>query len=244
MVNMLKTMIDSFIDIIYPPLCATCNKPNHQKENKGYICDECFYGIKRHIPPFCSKCGRSLNDMENISRGICASCMDKQYYFDRAHSLCVYKGDIKELIHRFKYNQKLQYKIIFEKLIREFLQNFNILRDIDLIIPIPLHPARLREREYNQSQIIASIAGGLLEKPVEADILFRIRNTKPQIELNEKTRIKNISGCFTVRNTDKIKSKSVLLIDDVLTTGTTLSEAAQVIKKYNPDKISVLTLAS
>ncbi len=145
MVNMLKTIIESFIDIVYPPICVTCKKPNYLKENQGYICHECYSKIKRHIPPFCLKCGRGLRNMESISSGICAGCINKQYYFHKAYSICVYDTNIKELIHRFKYNQKLQYKTVFENLFREFLQNFNILRGIDLIIPIPLHPVRLRE---------------------------------------------------------------------------------------------------
>jgi ComF family protein len=119
-----------------------------------------------------------------------------------------------------------------------------VLRDIDLIIPIPLHPARLREREYNQSQILAAIVSELLQKPLGLDILFRIRNTKPQVKLDERARVKNIGGCFSVKNSQHIKSKSILLIDDVFTTGITLSEATRVIKECRPIKISVLTLAS
>jgi ComF family protein len=129
-------------------------------------------------------------------------------------------------------------------LFKEFLQNFNALRNIDLIIPIPLHPARLREREYNQSQILAAMVSGLLQKPLICDTLLRIRNTKPQVELNEKIRVKNIQGCFSIKNGERLKAKSVLIIDDVFTTGATLSEAARVIKEYGPLKIFALTLAS
>ncbi|MDD5291584.1 MAG: ComF family protein [Candidatus Omnitrophica bacterium] len=244
MVKMLKTILESFINIVYPPICVTCNKPNGLRENQGLICHECYYGIKRHIPPFCLKCGRGLNSLESISSGVCRGCAKKHYYFDQAYSMCVYDGPIKELIHRFKYNYKLQYKTVFENLLKEFLQSFNVLRDIDLIIPIPLHPVKLREREYNQSQILAAMASQILQKPVGSDILSRSRNTKPQIDLKEEARMKNIHGCFTVKNGDKVKSKQILLVDDVLTTGTTLSEAARMLKQHQPEKICVLTLAS
>ena len=243
-INMLIATMESIINIIYPPICRGCNRPNYNKENDGYICNECYYGIKRHTPPFCLKCGRGLTEIKSMRQGVCSTCLNRQYYFEEAWSLCSYEGIIKDLIHRFKYSQKIQYKTIFQNLFKEFLKAFNILRDIDLIIPIPLHPTRLREREYNQSQILASIVSETIHKPMASDILIRLRNTKSQIDLDEKTRIKNITGCFAVKNRGLLKSKSVLLIDDVLTTGVTLSEAAKVIKEFNPRKISALTLAS
>jgi ComF family protein len=115
---------------------------------------------------------------------------------------------------------------------------------VDFIVPIPLHPVRLREREYNQSQILSAIVSEIIKKPVCTDLLLRRKNTKPQIELDEKKRIKNISGCFAVKNHGQVESKSILLIDDVLTTGITLSEAARTIKQFNPRRIWALTLAS
>jgi ComF family protein len=240
----MPAIIESIINIIYPPVCVGCNKPNHNSESNIYICNDCYWGIKRHVPPFCLKCGRGLSQIENIQSGICSTCLNRQYYFDEGWSICSYEGTIKELIHRFKYSQKVQYKTIFKELLVEFFKAFNILRDVDLIIPIPLHPARLREREYNQSQILASIVSEIINKPVCCDILIRRKNTKPQIDLNEKKRVKNISGCFAVKNPDRVLSKSILFIDDVFTTGITLSEAAKTIKEFRPKKICVLTLAS
>ncbi|MFH1621523.1 MAG: ComF family protein [Candidatus Omnitrophota bacterium] len=241
---MSTAIINSIINIIYPPVCAGCNKPNYNNIINNYICNECFYGIKRHIPPFCLKCGRSLSQIKSINKGACAACAERQYYFDEAWSVCKYEGTIKDLIHKFKYSQKIQYKEIFQNLFEEFLGAFNILKDIDFIIPIPLHPTRLREREYNQSQILSSLISGIIHKPVVSDILARRRNTKSQIELDEKTRIRNIADCFAIKKSHWLKSKSVLLVDDVLTTGITLSEAAKTIKALNPYKISILTLAS
>lgn len=239
-----KGVIESVVNIIYPLICLGCKRPNYNKENNIYLCNHCYLGIKRHNPPFCLKCGRALSGIETIPGGVCYSCINRQYYFNQAWSVCSYEGLIKELIHNFKYNQKIQYKVIFEKLFDEFLKTFKVLETIDLIIPIPLHPVRLREREYNQSQILASIIGKIIQKPTISEILERIRNTKPQIHLDEQTRIKNMQGCFRVKNATPLKSNHILLIDDVLTTGATLSEAAKVIKEFAPYKISVLTLAS
>lgn len=243
MVTMLAIM-DSIISIIYPTVCAGCNKPNHNNEKNIYICNECYYSIKRHVPPFCQKCGRGLMQTKDIYSGVCSTCQNRKYYFNQAWSICSYEGVIKDLIHKFKYNQKEQYKAIFENLFNEFFETFNVLSEIDLIIPIPLHPARLREREYNQSQILASIVSKIINKPLGSGVLIRRKNTKSQINLNEKKRIKNITGCFDIKNSKEILNKPILLIDDVFTTGITLSEAARVINEFHPKKISVLTLAS
>ena len=240
----MPAIMESIISIIYPPVCAGCNKPNHSNEKNIYICNECYYNIKRHVPPFCQKCGRGLMQTKDIYSGACSICQNRQYYFNQAWSICSYEGIIKELIHKFKYNQKVQYKAIFEDLFNEFIETFNVLSEIDLIIPIPLHPARLREREYNQSQVLASIVSKIINKPSDCKILFRRKNTKSQINLNEEKRFKNIADCFAIKNSKEILNKSILLIDDVFTTGITLSEAAKVISKGHPKKISILTLAS
>ncbi|MFC1709218.1 double zinc ribbon domain-containing protein [Candidatus Omnitrophota bacterium] len=242
--NMSIPIIESIINILYPQVCVGCNRSNQINKINNYICNECYYDIKKHIPPFCSKCGRGLQEIKSIRRGECAKCSNRQYYFQQAWSVCSYEGLIKDLIHRFKYKQKVQYKTIFRNLFHEFFENFDILKDVDFIIPIPLHSVRLREREYNQSQILATMVSEITQKPVNSDILSRRKNTKSQIDLDEKKRIKNISGCFAINNPTRIKSKSILLMDDVLTTGTTLSEAAKAINQFDPGKVYVLTLAS
>lgn len=242
--SVLKTITESIINIIYPPICVGCNKPMHHTKNNIFLCSQCYYNIKRHTPPFCQKCGRGLIEAENIIKGICPTCIDRRYHFQRAYSICSYEGTIKELIHKFKYSQKLHYKIIFEKLCSEFIDAFKILSDIDIIIPIPLHSARLREREYNQSQILSSILSNIINKPVVSNLLMRVRNTKPQVALDEKSRIENICGCFSVKNNQMLKSRNILLVDDVLTTGITLSEAAKSIKEFKPNNIFAFAMAS
>ena len=239
--SMLKTLTKPILNIIYPLKCVHCNALT-LKDDK-HLCDECFYSLARQTPPFCLKCGRSINQEKDIKEGICLNCKTKNFHFDKAWSICSYEGLIRDLIHNFKYRQKLQYQYIFKSLINEFLETYKILNDIDIIIPIPLHATRLREREYNQSQILANIVSETINKPILSDTLIRIKNTKPQIELSDKQRIQNISGCFAIRNQHAINSGNILLIDDVFTTGATISEAARIIKEYNPGKIFALTLA-
>jgi len=148
------------------------------------------------------------------------------------------------LIHDFKYRQKRHIRTIFRELIENFCCNYHPWKTIDAIVPIPLYPTKLREREYNQSEIIAHIIATIIQRPLITTALQRIRNTKPQVTLNPLERHNNITGCFRTNTDAQIKEKNILLVDDVLTTGSTACEAARVLNTCNPKSISVFTLAS
>lgn len=243
MATMMRALTEPIIDVIYPPLCVCCRKP-YQRGSDVHLCSDCYFAIERHAPPFCPRCGRSLRHLHDIRNGICSRCSDKKYPFDRAWSLCRYEGICKDLIHDFKYRQKRHYKTIFAQLLKEFLGTFKPWSTIDVIIPIPLHAVKLREREYNQSAILAGILGELLQKPLQAGCLERIRNTTPQFDLDEQKRAENIRGCFRLNNGQALRAQSILIVDDVLTTGATLSEAARTIRAGEPQAIEVLSIAS
>ena len=242
--TMLNTFSKSIINLVYPPICVGCNQPCFEENTNIYLCQNCYLDIARHTPPFCSKCGRGLTDTKSIQNGICSRCTNRIYFFDKAWSICRYEGLIEELIHKFKYNQKIQYETIFKQLFNEFLGAFKVLDGIDLVVPIPLHPTRLREREYNQSQILANIISQTINKPLALNILMRTRNTKSQVCLDEIGRKENITGCFSINKYTKLENKSILLVDDVFTTGVTLSEAARTFKDNKLNRVFALTLAS
>jgi len=242
---LLKTLKQSLINLIYPLVCVNCGCRLEPQTKPSHICQSCFALIKRNIPPFCVKCGRSLIDSGCASSIICSACKNKNYIFDRVWSACKYEDIIKELIHMFKYQRKIYVKDIFEELIKEFFDSFKMcFAEVDCIIPIPLSSARYREREFNQAQIFAETIGQILAKPVLVNILCRTKNTKPQAYLNEQQRQDNLNGCFTIRNFSQISQKNILLVDDVLTTGATASEAAKALKSFYVKKIIVFTLAS
>jgi len=243
MVGMIKTVLDACVELIYPAVCVSCRKPYPQKENSP-LCEDCYDSIKRHSPPFCLRCGRSIRRLQEMENLVCRQCKETPCHFDRAWSLCLYDGLIKNLIHDFKYKQKIHYSGIFKKLLKEFIACYRPFTNIEIIIPVPLHAVKLREREYNQSLILACALGDILKKPVCGDCLERIRNTKPQFSLHEKERSRNVAGCFRMKNAHAVKEKSVLIVDDIMTTGTTLSEAARLTREAGCATIEVLTIAS
>ncbi|MBU3958540.1 MAG: ComF family protein, partial [Candidatus Omnitrophica bacterium] len=208
------------------------------------VCIECWEKIKRNMPPFCHSCGRHLK-MGKSLKNICPLCIKKLLHFDRAFSPCVYEGTIKELIHHFKYRSKDYLGLSLSRLMIEFIREYNLpLELIDFIIPIPLHKTRLREREFNQAQILSDYIAKEFNKEILHDSLRRLRYTKTQTELEETQRFLNVKGGFSVSRKEMIKGKNILLVDDVLTTGATSSEAAYALKDAGATIVFVLTLAN
>jgi len=127
----------------------------------------------------------------------------------------------------------------------EFIKEYNLpIEYMDFILPVPLHKTRLREREFNQAGVLSSFLSEEFAKPVRDDILIRHRHTRTQTELDPGQRLKNVEACFSVRSKEGIQDKNVLLVDDVLTTSATSSEAALALKKAGANIVFVLTLAN
>jgi len=171
--------------------------------------------------------------------------MRRQLHFDRAFSPCVYEGITKELIHTFKYQGKDYLGATLSRLMVDFIEDYNVpIEVLDLVVPIPLHQTRLREREFNQAQILSDHITRTFNKRIAPDTLRRLRHTKTQTELETNERLLNVKGSFAVTDNAQIKGKNILLVDDVLTTGATSSEAAHALKNSGANIVFVLTLAN
>ena len=234
-VDTAKELFVSLIDLIFPPLCPLCEIG---VEKKGFCtpCSKTFQPIK---PPQCTICGVPFLT-ENDSDHICGECIKKRPPFDRAASLYHYRGGLSEAIRAFKYKKKGS----LAATLGDLLAAHPITREnYDIIIPVPLHITRLRERGFNQAMLIAKHLAGRLSLQVDPFILERVRPTPPQASMKRKERIKSIRGAFALKKGNKIKEKNILLIDDVYTTGATVMECSRVLKKGGAAKINVLTLA-
>ncbi|MBU0467803.1 MAG: ComF family protein [Candidatus Omnitrophica bacterium] len=195
-----------------------------------------------NIPPFCPKCSRHLGKHPKYSK--CKNCSRSELFFDFAWCACFFEDPLKELIHKFKYDQKTQLSDQFCKLMIHFIQEYCMdIEQFDLIMPIPLHPARKRERGYNQSFLLASKISKSFNINLNINLLIKVKNTKNQSLLSKKERWTNITDAFKIKNPNAVKNKSILLIDDLLTTGATSSEAAKVLKISGAKTVGVFTLA-
>ena len=171
---------------------------------------------------------------------LCGACRKNPLSFDGAISAGPYEGVLAEAIKLFKYKKKVH---VGRALAHSIIPLSPPLEKGNFVMPVPLHPSRLREREFNQSAILASVIGERLGIPVLTDILLRERHTKPQVELDMKERKKNVVGAFTVQNKELIIDKDIILVDDVYTTGSTVNECAKALKKNGAKKVCVVTIA-
>ncbi|MCX5705336.1 MAG: ComF family protein [Candidatus Omnitrophica bacterium] len=241
---MIGRLIHGLRAIVYPKTCLSCRKKLAEKADDGFLCSQCRGKIKKNLPPFCVSCGRQL-DKRWLAKNICPACQKNNLSFDRAYSPCTYEGVIKELIHKFKYNDREHLGEPLSRLMSEFIREYSLPIDyIDCIIPIPLHKTRLREREFNQSEVLSKYLAQEFNKELVSNAIERFRHTRTQTELVTHQRASNVKNSFRVTDPQAIKNKNILLIDDVLTTGATSSEAAAALKSAGANIVFVLTIAN
>lgn len=240
---MLGGFLETLLNLVYPKICLACRRKLKDIPSvDNLVCLKCWSAIQRNIPPFCSCCGRH---MEQPVKNICLSCIKKPLHFNRAFSPCVYAGTIKELIHAFKYKNKDHLGFTLSRLMIEFIKEYNLnLNILDFIIPMPLHKVRLREREFNQAEVLSKYIAAEFKKPLLVDSLKRIGNSRTQTDLETEERFLNVKGIFSIDKKEAVKGKNILLVDDVLTSGATSSEAASALKQAGANLVFVLTLAN
>lgn len=242
---MLRRFLQGFTELIYPKTCTLC-KEKIPANSETLVCQSCLNKINHNQPPFCHRCGRRLLEKEIINnKNVCFKCTRTNFHFDRAWASCRYDGVTKDLIHQFKYNSKRFLDKILAKLLIEFINTYHLPKEsIDWVVPMPLHTRKLREREFNQSEILARTVAEKLNLKISHNNLIRIKDTPSQTQLDDTSRWQNVQGIFGVKNPLEFHNKIVLLIDDVLTTGATASEAALALKKSHVSIVFVLTVAS
>jgi len=232
MFKFLKTLLDLFI----PPRCLLCGKIVDEQTG---LCPKCFSEIHFIGPNTCPVCGHPhFFDTDSEK---CILCLNKHPPFDRVQSAFYYDEFSKHLILPFKHADRTDMAEFLSVLLYQI--GSSLIEKSDLIIPVPLHPKRLRYRRYNQSALLARYLAKKGHKPYEPSLLKRIRNTPSQEDKTYIQRAKNVKNAFSVSEPDKIKGKNILLIDDVLTTGATLSSCAHALKKAGAKKVYCLTLA-
>ena len=221
-------VLSHLIKIGFPNNCITCS--NSLLRNEKYICSNCFFYIPKgdSVISNSSETASLLINQEILIEGCHLFNFDKD-------------GKTQQLLHELKYNSNTQLGIFLGELIGgEFKSQ---LQDIDFILPVPLHKRKLHERGYNQSEILSKGINNIIEKIISINNLTRVRYTETQTKKNKVERLKNIKNAFELKNPDEFENKTVLLIDDVVTTGSTLLECIQSLHSVKGIKIVVLVLA-
>ncbi len=232
------TFFDKVLDLIFPNnfKCIFCGC-EISASNPPYVCEKCSQTLPLIKGKICLRCGEPIFSMSDY----CIRCKDNIRFFNLARAPFLYEHPISTLIHGFKYrNQKYTFESLAKYLEQCYLENdYNA----DLIVPVPSSKKRLKERGYNQAELLSKQLSKLLGIKLETDVLIKVRHTPPQTTLNYFERQKNLFGSFAVENQEKIIGKNVLLVDDVLTTGATINHCSEVLKLSKAKRVFVLTLA-
>src|SRR5436309_6216815 len=231
--------LGALVSLLYPPVCTICGA---NIRAGAYLCDHCEGKAIRIVAPFCQKC---TEPFEGAITGAftCANCAHRTIHYDAAVAAYRSRGIVREIIHDFKYGRQIYLRHLVARWLYAALDDER-LRNLrfDIIIPVPLHPTRQRERSFNQASLLAELLSAeisIQSKPA----LERIRYTTTQTALDRAERMENLHNAFRLRKNTTVQGLRVLLIDDVLTTGSTLSECARVLKRAGAISVHAATAA-
>ncbi len=236
---MLRALTTGLIDLVFPPRCLACPEPTEAPHG---LCPACWRDTHFIAGAACAKCGTPL--MGAVEPGdVCEGCTRHPPAWDRGAAAAVYDGAARRVVLGLKHGDRLD----MVRPLAGWLASAGreLIADCDVIAPTPLHWRRLVKRRYNQSGELAKRLGRLSGRPVAVDLLTRVRATIPQEGMNRATRAANQAGAFAVspRRRDAVQGRAVLLIDDVLTSGATLSTCADCLRAAGAARIDVLVLA-
>jgi competence protein ComFC len=237
---MFQPLVDGFRDILFPRNCILCRQ-YIAEEASPHLCSRCYASIEFNAPPFCLRCSRHLDVF--TTDGVCPTCLKYPILFDSAWGAVTYNPTSQKLLHLFKYAQKTAVRTIFTRLLDQFLDDYGVsLTGFDYLVPVPLHSVRARERGFNQARLLAE--GMRLRTGIPVlNALQRVHPTKVQAFLGQKERWTNLQGAFTINRSFNINNKSILLVDDLLTTGATASAAAYALKDAGASNVGLLVAA-
>jgi ComF family protein len=208
------------------------------------VCQSCWDSVKLIEAPFCSVCGYAFPSKAISGEGaLCGACRRELYRFDVARAWAPFQGSVKEIIHQLKYGcHPSLARPLAVRLASAYAADRHRLQ-ADWLIPVPLHPARMRERGFNQSSEIARHLSRIVGVALARHWLLRTRPTKVQAGLTRRERRRNVSGAFEMSKSAEVRGRAVLVIDDVFTTGATLNECARILRESGAARIAVLTIA-
>lgn len=230
---MVNNWLDIIQDRVFPPTCILCNLSSKTFD----ICEPCTISLEKNTN-CCYRCGETFESSVNTSE-ICGKCIYTPPAYDETHAPFIFQSGIRYLIHNLKFHNSYKNSRLLGRLISESLQNTASLPE--LIIPVPLHPVRYRQRGFNQSLEIARTVSNQLKIPLDYSSCQRKKYTLQQSDLPAKRRKNNLRNAFTIAR--PINADHIVILDDVMTTGATANELAKTLKKAGVCRVDVWVCA-
>jgi competence protein ComFC len=230
---------DAALSLLYPPHCAGCGA---ETPAGVHVCAACNGQARRIEAPFCRVCSQPF-DGAITGEFTCQNCAGRKLHFDCAVAPFLSRGVVREFIHRFKYDREFSLRLPLADWAAEGLADERLCaRPIDGFVPVPLHSARFRERDFNQAAELARLLSRRTGIPL-LNALRRIRYTSTQTALDRHQRMENLRNAFRVPHSPAVLQRHLVLVDDVFTTGSTVDECARVLRQSGAASVRVLTVA-
>lgn len=237
--KLLRRATDALFSLLFPPHCAMCSVSTPPRE---HLCEDCGEKAEKIEAPFCRQCSQPF---EGAIEGqfTCSNCEGRHFHFECAVSRYRSAGLVRELVHRFKYDRCLYLRQPLADWLSSTLDDPRIAEQpFDYLVPVPLHAARRREREFNQADELARLIARRHNARV-LPALKRVRYTTTQTRLDREERMQNLRNAFRVRHSREVSGSHLILVDDVFTTGSTVDECARVLKESGAASVRVITVA-
>ena len=225
----------NLLDILYPRRCALCDRV---VAGRNYpVCFACRKWIQPIRGPRCLRCSKPL---ENEREEYCLDCSRMHFTYDRGFAACVYTGKIQESLMRFKYQGRQEYAVFYAGMLDALAGQVIAGWKPEVLIPVPVHPARLRRRGYNQAEVLAGQLQRRWNIPVDSKCVRRVKRTRAQKNLDDKERRKNLRQAFGL--VGPVPYHSVLIVDDIYTTGSTVDAISRILKENGVQKVYFVTV--
>ncbi|HXG46969.1 MAG TPA: ComF family protein [Methylomirabilota bacterium] len=236
-----RELVQASLAFLYPEVCQVCRE-QRAVPPAGYVCAACWQGVRFLRPPLCERCGLPYEG-EIEGPFVCANCDGVELAFTRARSAVAARGVVLEIIHRYKYGRELFFEPFLADLLAREAAPVLARECWDALVPVPLHPLREREREFNQALRLARCLSRVTGIPVWPDVVRRIRPTRTQTQLSRSERAENVRHAFDCEADAAPVGQRLVLVDDVMTTGATTSACARALRAAGAAEVCVWTVA-
>jgi ComF family protein len=240
--EMITGLVTGVLDLLYPPRCYACRSPTAVQA----LCAPCRQRIRSPVSPLCPICGVGFGTVGGDEH-VCGLCLSRPPYFRMARACTLYVSaaerddPLPTILHRYKYDGDVRLAKPLGDLLRERCPL--PVHNYDVVVPVPLHPSRLRWRGFNQALLLLRPLARAARIAVDPFSLERIRATRPQVQLNETDRRANVTNAFAVVRPEHIRNARVLVVDDVYTTGATVNDCCRALRGAGARHVDVLVLA-